>query len=344
MTDLRETFPDLDDVGIARLERSLRVKRSVSGDACLVDWDWPSASDDGIDTDLAARDTLRSPAMMAAIGVAPRFAEMSASLDRGRDSIVAVVGDLQAKQARRLARIGVKVIKSGDAGRVARLLTGEGETPVDAEGASAAGRPKRLVPYDEEAAAFAAAMMELYELGVTEYADEIRQQGVEPEAPGEAEKDEDAEYLVAAATVAAALLADRMANAWAAEVLRQMRGAADQKALLAAVTGLSGRLLETLASQRVNVALATGRAEAAVANEGVVERVILTAVMDEVTCGPCRDLDGTEYPVAEAPRVPLAVCEGGDRCRCEVVPVVGGAGWGRPKDDAGPGHQPPATQ
>ncbi len=66
--------------------------------------------------DLAARDTLRSPAMMAAIGVAPRFAEMSASLDRGQDRIVAVVGDLQAKQARRLARIGVKVDQVGGRG------------------------------------------------------------------------------------------------------------------------------------------------------------------------------------------------------------------------------------
>ncbi len=196
-----------------------------------------------------------------------------------------------------------------------------------AEGASASERPKRLVPYDEEAAAFAAAMMELYELGVREYADEIRQQGVEPEVPGEAEKDEDAEYLVAAATVAAALLADRMANAWAAEVLRQMRGVADEKALLAAVSGLSGRLLETLASQRVNVALATGRAAAGEGERGGGASGDLHGGDGRDVTGwraRCRELDGTEYAVAEAPRVPLAVCEGGDRCRCEVVPVVGG--------------------
>ena len=41
------------------------------------------------------------------------------------------------------------------------------------------------MPYDEEAAVFAAEMYELYEQGVDEYADEIRQQGVAPEVPGE---------------------------------------------------------------------------------------------------------------------------------------------------------------
>ena len=184
------------------------------------------------------------------------------------------------------------------------------------------------MPYDEEAAAFAAAMMELYEMGVKEYADEIRQQGVEPDVPGEAEKDEDAEYLVAAATVAAALLADRMANAWAAEVLRQMRGVANEKALLAAVSGLSGRLLETLASQRVNVALAAGRAAAGRANAGVVRTEIYTAVMDEHTCRGgefrCWEQDGTEYPVGEGVPCPNPNCLGADRCRCVRVGVVGG--------------------
>ena len=132
------------------------------------------------------------------------------------------------------------------------------------------------------------------------------------------------------ALTAGALLADRMANAWAAEVVRQMRGAADERALLRRLLGLCGRLLEDLASQRVNVALATGRAAAAEANAGVVREGDLHGGHGRADvprrAAQCREQDGTEYPVGEGVPCPNPNCLGADRCRCVRVPVVAGVG------------------
>ncbi len=173
-------------------------------------------------------------------------------------------------------------------------------------------------------------MYALYDQGVDEYGNEITQQGGAADDPGEERRGRDRSYILALALTAGALLADRMANAWAAEVIRQMRGQMDGGALTERLLGLSGRLLEDLANQGANVALATGRAAMGEANAGIVEKEIYTAIIDGATCrgGPlqCLEQDGTEYPVGEGVPCPNPSCFGADRCRCLRVPVVAGVG------------------
>jgi hypothetical protein len=253
---------------------------------------------------------LVSDVKLEALGISPDFEAMAEALDSGRDRIVKRVSALQLKQAKRLAAIGTRLVKAGDAQAVADAVAGEG---------------KPLVPFDEEAAAFFDESENLYDEGVSGWGDELDQQGVATAKPDAETRGRDRGLLRAAAVVAASLLADRVLGAWANETMRQLQlGTADPAALLAAMTGLSGKPVEALASERANVALATGRAAMAETNADAVDHYIVSCKLDGNSCGPCADWDGLEFPPGKEPRVPLEACEGREKCRCQVIAIAKG--------------------
>lgn len=253
-------------------------------------------------------DRLESEVKLEALGIRVDFAAMTSRLDAGRDRIIKRIADLQAKQARMLGTAGAKIAKSGDVNKLASALSD----------------PRKLIPIDEEAAAFADELASLYDDGAAGALKEISDQGVKGAGVGADRKGADRDTLAALGYVAAALLADRMATAWAAAVGRQLRaGTSDAVAIAEAAGGAGEKLLGDLANQRANDAFAQGRGAATEANADKVSLVIRTGIIDNAICDYCYSLDGNEYSLDEAPPCPDPDCAGGvDRCRCQNVPVV----------------------
>ncbi len=81
-----------------------------------------------------------------------------------------------------------------------------------------------------------------------------------------------------------------------------------------------------IASEAVNQSLALGREQEA--GKWDVAFFEWSALLDKVTCEPCRALDGfTTRNFSEMPVVPLANCAGGfGSCRCSVLPVFDSGG------------------
>ena len=258
----------------------------------------------GVQVQQAAPKTLEPPRLeslvkIEALGITVRFKEMEGALDRGEGRMVERVSKLQQKQARRLAARGGKIIR------------GKSWDQLAAE----------ELPSDEEAAAILEELDDLYDLGEEEYGRELQSQGATPQ---KVEDSGTSKALLAAfAVFAGARLADRMLSAWGAEVLSGARGEYDAAAVAEAIGGGGGKLLADLARQGASLAFGQGRTDAAAANAAVIDRELYTAVMDANTCGPCAEADGQEFAVGEGPGIPNPACEGGDRCRCERVPVVG---------------------
>lgn len=59
---------------------------------------------------------------------------------------------------------------------------------------------------------------------------------------------------------------------------------------------------------------------------GMVPAVRYSAVLDENTCEECLSMDGMVTSVENAPEVPNPLCEGGDRCRCQILPELAAPG------------------
>lgn len=73
---------------------------------------------------------------------------------------------------------------------------------------------------------------------------------------------------------------------------------------------------------------AQNEGRALVISEGPASRVYASELLDNNTCGPCTDIDGTEYDsvddaAADYPGGGFKECEGGDRCRGTLVAVYG---------------------
>lgn len=128
----------------------------------------------------------------------------------------------------------------------------------------------------------------------------------------------------------------------AAAYLRQVAGA--RKNLTAADAQLVGRLVERqrpfvrgLAAdinngtgtmpiaQRVQMyadSIHTARQAVVVAGLTATARVSWRLQDDESNCEPCQQAaDGGPYTVGSLPGLPGVICDGGPRCRCELVPL-----------------------
>lgn len=251
---------------------------------------------------------LESLVKLDALGIKPDFVRMAGGMDRGAGKIVQRVGALQDKQARRLAAIGAKIASRGPEG------AGDIEGYLD-------------IPYSEEADVIDSELGDLYDLGVDELGSEIEQQGGRYARPDSDRQAGDRKLLSGMALAAGALLASRMGAAWADEVLRQIAtSTADRDAILSAAGGAGSALLASLAGQYVARALGTGRGAGISANVGAIEKLVNTEAMDGRTCEECGAADGVEVDPSDAAEVALYApyynCEGGDRCRGQLIPVV----------------------
>lgn len=64
------------------------------------------------------------------------------------------------------------------------------------------------------------------------------------------------------------------------------------------------------------------------ANSGVVDKVMFMATLEGNTCDICGDLDGKEFALANAPKIPIH-----PNCRCCYVPIVDGYRPGKRADN-----------
>ena len=88
---------------------------------------------------------------------------------------------------------------------------------------------------------------------------------------------------------------------------------------------LSGKPIEDLARKSSAVAYNLGRSAAILTafDDGEVEFVVRSEVLDENTCPPCADLDSETFDVGTPEFeefMPPAKCDGGGRCRGYYIP------------------------
>jgi hypothetical protein len=166
--------------------------------------------------------------------------------------------------------------------------------------------------------ALADATRELAATAAEQLAAEAATQGVEVEPP-----EQDDAHLAELATAVVLLIALGLAGAAGREALRRTAPGADGQAVADQVTtyleGLSDSSLRTQLGGALSAAQGAGRRSVLEAAPPV--RVIASEVLDQNTCSPCRDVDGTEWDnLAEAlaayPTGALYVgCLGRERCR-----------------------------
>lgn len=76
------------------------------------------------------------------------------------------------------------------------------------------------------------------------------------------------------------------------------------------------------AAEATNWALSQGRDAEINEKADEIDYLIYSAVLDNVTCGPCASADGASGQLGEIPDVPNSQCAGGASCRCVHIPVV----------------------
>lgn len=249
------------------------------------------------------REPLRSEIALDALGIAPNFARMAGAYEEAEQRILKAATAVQRRQ-------------------IANLLNRAREIVAAKDPALVASTEIRFT--DELEAQLREVLAGLYADGAAEMADELDQQGVKAPAPDAERKAEDGKLLAAMAGVTALLLADRLRRSWSSETLRQVRaGSFDKVAMQSLLGALSDKAILDAARADTTVAVAAGRKAAGEAAGDVVDHYLVSAVLDTNTCAPCRDLDGAEVAPADAGSyAPNVVCEGGDRCRCVLIPVV----------------------
>jgi hypothetical protein len=187
---------------------------------------------------------------------------------------------------------------------------------VDAGDTAALAAPS--VDTGQGESALADATRELAATAAEQMAAEAATQGVEVEPP-----EQDDAHLAELATAVVLLIALGLAGAAGREALRRTAPGADGQAVADQVTtyleGLSDSSLRTQLGGALSAAQGAGRRSVLEAAPPV--RVIASEVLDQNTCSPCRDVDGTEWDnLAEAlaayPTGALYVgCLGRERCR-----------------------------
>jgi hypothetical protein len=130
------------------------------------------------------------------------------------------------------------------------------------------------------------------------------------------------------ATATAALLGAGMATAAGREALRLFTPGADGSGVASAVKGFLRGLSNRLKLDQLGGALhrATNLGRLATLEAAPVATYWASERMDQSTCPPCREIDGTEFTDLLAVRAaygagPYHACEGGIRCRGTVIAV-----------------------
>lgn len=282
--------------------------------------DAPTTTQDGASSDTAPADPgaaptpktaaavkpgeLKSAIALNALGIAPDFGRMATAYEKAEAKILAATSAVQKRQITNLLARAALIIKRRDPAMVTTT---------------------NVLYVDELAAQIEGVLAGLYEDGQAEMTGELAQQSVKAPPVAEERMTADKALLAATALTTAKLLADRLQRAFANEALRQVRtpGGFDRGAMDALLGGLGDKAVLDAARQDTTVALGQGRDAVGEAAADSIDHYVLSAILDTNTCGPCRDLDGQDIDPADAGAyAPNVACEGGDRCRCVLVPVA----------------------
>lgn len=206
---------------------------------------------------------------------------------------------------------------------------------IEAAIAGADGDLTELATIDVEpidAEVIAQHMREAAEQGAQLAEQEARAQGVKAVRAAEPPKDEIDAQLVERAKALALVLANSIAEAGSRQAVARTGVGSEAKTasevgaeVKSYLAGLSDSFLAEQANAAIMQAINTGRREFMRANKP--EHVYASELMDENTCPPCAEVDGTEWDTVEAaeadayPAGGYIDCDGGARCRGTLVAV-----------------------
>jgi hypothetical protein len=234
------------------------------------------------------------------------FADLLATVEDGRAKLI---DDVKAAQAEQIDQVQAAI--AGADGDLAELAT------IDVEPI----KPDVIRDHLDAAAAEGRAQAER----------EAKSQGVKAVRAAAADEDDVAAELEERASAITQLLRGALVEAsrrqavqrtgngvTAGEVADQVREYLD---------GLSDAFLEEQLGGALMQAMNAGRREFMRANSPT--QVYASELLDDNTCDPCADVDGTEYPTvedseADYPAGGFVECEGGLRCRGTIVAVYTG--------------------
>lgn len=133
--------------------------------------------------------------------------------------------------------------------------------------------------------------------------------------------------LTSRASVQAVQIAEGLRFASLQEAITQLRGGSLPADLtqhfIDLLTARADGALRSAADLSASEALALGRHDEATVFAADIQEATYTSLLDDNTCDPCAEADGTvvEFGSAEYERLspPYQDCDGGDRCRCQFV-------------------------
>lgn len=183
---------------------------------------------------------------------------------------------------------------------------------------------------DELAAALLAAMLALGLLASDQVIAEAAAQGVTI-APVEPERS----VMESASTAIAVLMASSLAVAAGQEALRVASAVATGAEVAELVATHLDALSDRYPRDQLGGALSQAQHAARMATMEAAKppptRYVAVEINDANRCGPCREIDGTEFDTLVAAQIAYPVkgyiaCQGGVRCRGQIVAI-----WDRPK-------------
>ncbi len=85
--------------------------------------------------------------------------------------------------------------------------------------------------------------------------------------------------------------------------------------------------LDRIGMEAARSAVTGGRYDAFQDLDGEIDKYVWSAAMDKNCCDPCAELDGTEWDsLDDVDSSPGDLCEGGDACRCQIMPIFSDEG------------------
>lgn len=186
-----------------------------------------------------------------------------------------------------------------------------------------------LEPDPKDLAKFRDDLQAIYDKGRALVVDELEQQGatdVDTEFDIDPEDDQSLDNVAAATT--SKLTNDvqsRVIGIAATLVALGIAGSLLKDKIFQALSKLSDAYIGAGAATASHVSLNIGRDATAHHNASIIKEVYYSSVLDQNTCVPCQDADGTTAETeADLPDAPNPDCEGWGRCRCIHVFVYDG--------------------
>lgn len=165
-------------------------------------------------------------------------------------------------------------------------------------------------------------LKDLYKYSAEKVRQELNVQGVKFADPITNDPEEAWKAVKVLSQIAVKKMADKLANEWKGELIRQrLVGQVASNNLRSVLVDLSQNVFKNEMQETANQTFGIGRASEAMKVKDQIEKVLRSEVMDDNTCSECAKIDGGEYDPND-PAVQDFIgggyidCEGGpERCR-----------------------------